>query len=77
MGTLYALIAAEGPVPEVFSTLHERLTARYPCICSLPEARVDGEGVWSDGPLLNNFGHRAEVVGMWCFPASKKSFRSL
>jgi hypothetical protein len=58
-----SLIDAKGPVPAVFKTLHERLTARYPCICSLEDDRVD-EGVWSDGPLWNNFGHRAAVLGM-------------
>jgi len=63
-GALDALIDAEGPVPEVFRTLHDRLTARYPCICSLPDERVDEEGVWTDGPLLNDFGHRVAVLGM-------------
>ena len=29
-GALDALIDAEGPVPQVFRTLHDRLTARYP-----------------------------------------------
>jgi hypothetical protein len=56
-------INAKGPIPEVFKSLHDRLTSRYPCICSLPEKDVD-EGVWSDGPLWNNFGHRAAVLGM-------------
>jgi hypothetical protein len=37
-----------------------RLTSRYPCICTLADEDVDG-GVWSDGPLWNNFGHRAAV----------------
>jgi len=36
-----ALIDAKRPVPEVFRTLHDRLTARYPSICSLPEEDVD------------------------------------
>ena len=57
------LINAKGPIPEVFKTLHDRLTSRYPCICSLPDEDVD-DGVWSDGPLWNNFGHRAAVLGM-------------
>jgi hypothetical protein len=51
-------------VPPVFRTLHDRLTARYRCICSLPDESVDDEGVWSDGPLWNDFGHRAAVLGM-------------
>ena len=63
-GAIDALIDAKGPVPQVFRTLHDRLTARYPCICSLSDERVDEEGVWSDGPLWDNFGHRAAVLGM-------------
>jgi hypothetical protein len=50
-GEIDALIDAQGPVPQAFRTLHDRLTARYPCICSLPDETVDEEGVWSDGPL--------------------------
>jgi hypothetical protein len=60
---LDALIELEGATPEVFQQLHARLTARYPCMSSLPEDQVD-EAVWSDGPLINNFGHRAAVLGM-------------
>ena len=26
--------------------------------------KVDEEGVWSDGPLWNDFGHRAALLGM-------------
>jgi hypothetical protein len=57
------VIAAEGPVPDVFAELLARLTRRYPCICDLPDEQVD-DGVWSDGPLRNNLGHRASVLGM-------------
>ncbi len=57
------LINQQGPRPAVFDELHNRLTARYPCICSLPDDEVD-DGVWSDGPLIGNFGHRAAVLGM-------------
>jgi hypothetical protein len=57
------LIDAKGAVPTVFRELHDQLTARYPCICTLPDDKVD-DGVWSDGPLWNNFGHRAGVLGM-------------
>jgi hypothetical protein len=57
------LIGATGAVPPVFRELHDRLIARYPCICTLPDDEVD-DGVWSDGPLWNNFGHRAAVLGM-------------
>lgn len=29
----------------------------------MPDDRID-DLVWSDGPLLDNFGHRAAVLGM-------------
>jgi len=38
--------------------LHDRLTRRYPCICTLSDDRVDDDGLWSDGPLWNDFGRR-------------------
>jgi hypothetical protein len=57
------LIDAQGPVPHVFKELHDQLTARYPCICTLNDDEVDNR-VWSDGPLWNNFGHQAVVLGM-------------
>ena len=60
---LDALVEEEGERPRVFQELHDRLTAAYPCICSLPDDQVD-DGVWSDGPLINNFGHRAAVLGI-------------
>jgi hypothetical protein len=57
------LIEAQGPVPTVFKELHDQLTAKYPCICTLSDDNVD-DGVWSDGPLWNDFGHRAAVLGI-------------
>jgi hypothetical protein len=60
---LDSLIEAKGQPPEVFRKLHDRLTAKYPCICTLSDDEVD-DGVWSDGPLWNNFSHRAAVLGM-------------
>ena len=59
-----SLIDAKGEPPEVFKELHDRLTRRYPCICTLSDERVDDDGVWSDGPLWSDFGHRAAVLGM-------------
>ena len=59
-----SLIDAKGEPPEVFKELHDRLTRRYPCISTLSDERVDDDGVWSDGPLWNDFGHRAAVLGM-------------
>jgi hypothetical protein len=60
---LDGLIEQEGPRPVIFQQLHDRLTARYPCMCSVPDDQID-DTVWSDGPLINNFGHRAAVLGM-------------
>ena len=34
--------------------LHDTLTEKYPCICTLSDEEID-DGVWSDGPLINNF----------------------
>jgi len=58
------LIGSEGLPPSVFRQLHDTLTVRYPCICTLPDDTVDELGVWSDGPLWNDFGHRAAVLGI-------------
>jgi hypothetical protein len=60
---LDSLIEEQGPTPPVFQQLHDRLTARYPCMCSVPEDQVD-DTVWSDGPLINDFLHRAAVLGI-------------
>ena len=55
---------AKGPVPPDLKSLYGQLTARYPCICSLSDDEVDTIGVWSDGPLWNNFGSRAANLGV-------------
>ena len=44
-----------------FVAIHHDLTARFPCICDLPDDEVD-DGVWSDGPLINNFGDQVAVI---------------
>jgi hypothetical protein len=67
-------IDAKGPVAPVFDELLANLTKRYPCICDLPDEQVD-DGVWSDGPLRNNLGHRASVLGSF-IRALMRSFRS-
>jgi hypothetical protein len=46
------------PLPEEVQELHRRLTGRFPCIMENPD------GPWSDGPLLNNFGHRLTLLGI-------------
>lgn len=58
-----SLIEQQGSPPAIFRELHDRLTARFPCLSSLPDDQID-DGAWSDGPLWNNFGHRAAVLGM-------------
>ena len=60
---LDGLIEQEGPRPTIFQELHDRLTARHPCMCAVPDDMIDYT-VWSDGPLINNFGHRAAVLGV-------------
>ncbi len=62
-GVVDGLLEQNGLRPAVFQELHDRLTARYPCMCSVPDDQID-DTVWSDGPLINNFGHRAAVLGM-------------
>jgi len=57
------LIQAKGQTPSVFKELHDRLTAKYPCISTLSDDEIDN-GVWSDGPLWNNFGNRVAVLGV-------------
>lgn len=61
---LDSLINEQGAPPPVFRELHDALTALHPCICTLPDDKVDEKGVWSDGPLWNDFGHCAAVLGM-------------
>ena len=53
----------QGEVPQIFHQLIDRLTARYPCICDLPDEQVD-DGAWSDGPLRNNATHAITVLGI-------------
>src|SRR6267378_939723 len=43
-----ALIDAKGEPPEVIRELHDCLTTKYSCICTLSDDEVDNR-VWSDG----------------------------
>ena len=52
-----------GPVPDVLRQLHDRLTAKYPCISTLPDDQLDG-GVWSMGPLWSAFGHQTAGLSL-------------
>jgi hypothetical protein len=60
---LDSLIEQQGVRPPVFQDLYDRLTSRYPCMCSVPDDAID-DTVWSDGPLINDFLHRAGVLGI-------------
>ena len=51
-----------GPRSPEFQALYDQLVARYPCICTL--ADDDDSGVWSDGPLIDNFEHGVAVIGI-------------
>ncbi len=50
------------PPHPAFVAVHRELTTRFPCICDLQDDEVD-DGVWSDGPLIDNFGVRQAVIG--------------
>lgn len=52
-----------GPVPSAYHELIDRLTARYPCPCDLPDNEVD-DAVWSDGPVRNNAGPLLTHLGI-------------
>jgi hypothetical protein len=62
-GQLEGWIDELGQVPAVFHELLNRLTVRYPCLCDLPDERID-DGVWSDGPLRHTLGHRVSILGI-------------
>jgi hypothetical protein len=50
------------PNPAVLHELIDRLTARYPCICDLPDD--DDSGTWCSGPLRKASYPRAYVMGL-------------
>ncbi|HEY4885068.1 MAG TPA: hypothetical protein VII08_15665 [Myxococcales bacterium] len=58
---LESIVGESGATAPDLLGFYERLTAKFPCICSLSEDRLD-EGVWSTGPLLQAFGHRAATL---------------
>ncbi|TDR36336.1 hypothetical protein DFR29_12917 [Tahibacter aquaticus] len=46
------------PKAPALLALHERLTARYPCLSSYaPDDDSSDACPWADGPMLGNFGH--------------------
>jgi len=56
-------ISDKRPIPQKFHDLHAALTAQYPCISTLSDDDIDN-GVWSDGPLINNFTHEIAIIGL-------------
>ena len=50
------------PTPAIVRYV-EAVTAKYPCICTLDDDSVD-DGVWSDGPLINNARGRLFYFGI-------------
>ena len=73
-GRLDDFIAAKGPIPEIFKSLHDRLTSRYPCVCSLPEEEVDeGSGVMVRYGTISVIEQR---FWGWCFRGWKRFSRS-
>ena len=51
------------PEPAVFGELMERLTARYPCLCDLPDDLVD-DSPWASGPLRRSEYRRSITLGL-------------
>lgn len=50
-------------IKPIFQKFHDEITQIFPCICDLDDD--DGEiGVWSDGPLINNFRREVPVIGL-------------
>lgn len=49
-------------VTETFQKFHDEATKIFPCLCSLTDDKID-DGVWCDGPLINNFKVEAPVIG--------------
>lgn len=49
-------------VDGIYKEFHDKVTKIFPCLCSLPDEEVDN-GVWCDGPLINNFTVKAPVIG--------------
>jgi hypothetical protein len=52
-----------GEASEDFTNLINQLTQKFPCITTLPDDQID-DGVWSDGPLINNAGNNITTLGV-------------
>ena len=60
---LYDRSANSGAPTAAIVRYVEAVTAKYPCICTLDDDAVD-DGVWSDGPLINNARGRLFYFGV-------------
>lgn len=60
---LDALTEQRGKPPPVFRQIHDIIIARYPDITTLSDEAAD-DGVWSSGPLWNNFSPAAAVLAL-------------
>jgi len=49
-------------IESIYKEFHDKATKIFPCLSNLPDEEVDN-GVWSDGPLINNFTVKAPVIG--------------
>ena len=49
-------------IESIYEEFHDEAIKLYPCLSSLSEDQID-DGVWCDGPLINNFMVKAPVIG--------------
>ena len=49
-------------IDNIYKDFHDEVTKIFPCLCSLSDDDID-DGVWCDGPLINNFSVKAPVIG--------------
>lgn len=49
-------------IEPIYKEFHDEVTKIFPCLSSLPDDEID-DGVWCDGPLINNFTVKAPVIG--------------
>ncbi|MCE2573812.1 hypothetical protein [Motilimonas eburnea] len=49
-------------IENIYQQFHDEVIKLFPCLCSLPDEEIDN-GVWSDGPLIDNFSVKAPVIG--------------
>ena len=49
-------------IENIYKEFHDKAIQIFPCLCSLSDEEIDN-GVWCDGPLINNFTVKAPVIG--------------